>query len=302
MRLYEGWLFPSFSTGMEAMFQCAKERIHPTVLRLYDEDETRLSMAMQTNRSLKDDMIAQTVKAYLQHVRKFSVEQLCVCIVGFEGTKPDVESMRERTGAVFRKFNAFYAGTGPGKSWLSKKYDLPYLRDLALGYGMWADVFETAVLYGESIALWKAVKEAVQQVWKETGQRGWIGCHAAHQYRTGCCLYFTFSGAQKDDRDMEQFIRIKKRAMEAILRCRGSLSHHHGIGYEHTPWMQRFVGECASDLLIAFKMYVDPKNVCNPGKLLPPPKLAGETPQQTKERREKLMMFDKMGVPSAAKL
>ena len=145
------------------------------------------------------------------------------------------------------------------------------------------------------------MKEAVRNVWKAHNKRGWIGCHAAHQYRFGCCLYFTYASAQQDDNDMEIFLKIKVAATEAMLKHRGNLTHHHGIGYEHVPWMERYMGKGSLDLLLKFKHDVDPKNICNPGKLLPVAATAGETTVALSKRRAEVQMFDKMGLPSAKK-
>ena len=48
----------------------------------------------------------------------------------------------------------------------------------------------------------------------------------------------------------------------------GTLSHHHGIGYEHAAWLQRENGMSGMNALQAIKNALDPNNVMNPGKWL----------------------------------
>ncbi|KEG10330.1 putative alkyl-dihydroxyacetone phosphate synthase [Trypanosoma grayi] len=299
VRHYEGWLFPSFEAAFSAFHTCTRKGIHPCTMRLYDEDDTRLSFAASTDNSVVKSFISKGIQKYLETVKGWDMRKLSLVVVGFEGSKAQTDCQRRELSSTFKKFTAICVGPGAGASWQEKKYDLPYLRDFTLAHSYWADVFETSVIYSEAIGCWRAVKDAFKTVMKENGKTGWIGCHTAHQYRFGCCLYFTFVGAQHDENDMKLFLQIKERAMEAMLKHRGNLTHHHGIGYEHVPWMQRYNGKVGLEVIMRFKNSLDPKNVCNPGKLLPSIRAEKETPQAAEARQRREMMFDKMGVPGA---
>jgi len=50
----------------------------------------------------------------------------------------------------------------------------------------------------------------------------------------------------------------------------GTISHHHGVGEDHLPWMMQETGEIGMDMLRAIKRTLDPKGILNPGKLIPP--------------------------------
>ena len=54
-----------------------------------------------------------------------------------------------------------------------------------------------------------------------------------------------------------------------IASSGGTLTHHHAVGYEHMPWMEREVGETGLRALGAMKQELDPKGIMNPGKLIP---------------------------------
>ena len=298
-RHYEGWFFPDFVSGYEAFYKCTRLGVHPTAMRLYDEDDTKMSMALKTDSPAIANIMGKAVKFYMANIKGWDLEQVCLCIVGHEGTKAQVAFDRKKTDAIFQEFGGMCVGTGAGTNWQEKKYDLPFVRDFALAHKMWADVFETSVIYSEAISCWRAVKKAVRDVWKEEGKKGWIGCHLAHQYRFGCCLYFTYAGQQQDDADLVIFLKIKQRATEAMLQHRGNLSHHHGIGYEHVPWMERYLGTPGMELLLQFKKSVDPQDICNPHKLLPVQKIASESAEETAARRKKNMMFFHCGLPHA---
>ena len=218
--------------------------------------------------------------------------------MGFEGNQAEVNFVRSQVKPVFKKANAFCVGKSAGENWQHKKYDLPYLRDFALSNTAWADVFETTTVYSEVLELHAAVKTAVQAIWEAEGRQGIIGCHVAHQYKVGCCLYFTYLGLQHDENDFELFLRTKRAATEAMLQHKGNLSHHHGIGYEMVPWVERYYGTPLLNWLYALKKQIDPQGICNPGKLLPLAPEEGETPEALAARRSKFEMFDKMAIPS----
>ncbi|AAZ11713.1 alkyl-dihydroxyacetone phosphate synthase [Trypanosoma equiperdum] len=299
VKRYEGWLFPSFEVAFTAFHTCTRKGIHPCTMRLYDEDDTRLSFAASTDSGLVSTFFSKCFKKYIATVKGWNLSKISLVVVGFEGTKAQTNCQRSELVGVFQAFGATCLGTKPGNTWQEKKYDLPYLRDFALAHNFWADVFETSVLYTDAIHCWRAVKKSFAEVMAENGKNAWIGCHTAHQYRFGCCLYFTFIGGQADENDLKIFLQVKKRAMEVMLQHRGNLTHHHGIGYEHVPWMKRYNGEGGLDAIMKFKKALDPKNICNPGKLLPSPPSEKETPKATQARQNREMMFDKMGIPGA---
>ena len=94
-------------------------------------------------------------------------------------------------------------------------------------------------------------------------------CHISHSYRDGASLYFTYIFPRALDGDIAQWRAIKKAATDAIMANGGTLSHHHGVGEDHLPWMAQEQGALGIDVLRAIKVALDPKGTLNPGKLLP---------------------------------
>eukprot|EP01062_Namystynia_karyoxenos_P082346 TRINITY_DN925_c0_g4_i1.p1 TRINITY_DN925_c0_g4~~TRINITY_DN925_c0_g4_i1.p1 ORF type:complete len:629 (+),score=197.94 TRINITY_DN925_c0_g4_i1:80-1966(+) len=293
----EGWLLPSFEQGLQCFRDATFRDVHPATMRLYDADETRLSFSMKFQTGLVQTAVSKGIKAFATHVKGMDLEQICLVIVGYEGEPQDVAHQKGRLRKHFRSYGGLRLGTSPGKNWLEKKYDLPYIRDWTLDNGLWSDVLETQTDYARALTLWKEVKEAVHAQWQKQGRRGWIGCHMAHQYKTGSCLYFTFAAEQVDERDIgDRFLPLKMAATEAIIRNGGALTHHHGVGYEHVPWVQRVYGRAGTHLMQAIKASVDPKGICNPGKLLPRPADPSKTDAENDDLAKRDMMFFKMGV------
>jgi alkyldihydroxyacetonephosphate synthase len=94
--------------------------------------------------------------------------------------------------------------------------------------------------------------------------------HLSHCYHDGASLYFTYALVRDPERPVEQWLTIKRAASEAILEAGGTISHHHGVGEDHLPWMPHEKGPIGQSLLRTLKQQMDPQGVLNPGKLIAP--------------------------------
>jgi alkyldihydroxyacetonephosphate synthase len=68
---------------------------------------------------------------------------------------------------------------------------------------------------------------------------------------------------------VDQWLAVKRAASDAIIANGGTISHHHGVGVDHVPWLGQEKGAMAMAMLQRVKQYMDPAGVMNPGKLLP---------------------------------
>jgi alkyldihydroxyacetonephosphate synthase len=94
-------------------------------------------------------------------------------------------------------------------------------------------------------------------------------CHLSHAYPDGASLYFTFIAPRRPTAELEQWGAAKTAASEAIVEAGGTITHHHGVGRDHVPYMGAEIGELGIDALRAVKERLDPAGIMNPGKLLP---------------------------------
>jgi alkyldihydroxyacetonephosphate synthase len=56
-----------------------------------------------------------------------------------------------------------------------------------------------------------------------------------------------------------------------MLEAGGTITHHHAVGRDHAPWLEREVGPLGLGVLRAAKDRLDPAGVMNPGALLEAP-------------------------------
>jgi alkyldihydroxyacetonephosphate synthase len=261
-RRYEGWSFRSFAEGCEALRVMEQADGSPDVVRLSDEHETRLSLALASTGSA-------TERAGRAYLRMRGHEGGCLAIVGLEGDEDDVERRRLRTAALLRAGGGLQLGRKPGDAWLRGRYAGPYLRDTLLDHGVFVETLETATSWGNLPALYAAVSGALHESLSERGTPPLIMCHVSHLYRSGASLYFTFLARQQPESALEQWRAAKSAACDAIVASGGTITHHHAIGRDHAPWLTAEVGQTGVDLIRAAKERLDPAGIMNPGKLLP---------------------------------
>jgi alkyldihydroxyacetonephosphate synthase len=218
----------------------------------------------------------------LQKLAKFNFEECCLMILAFEGTATEVAAKRRKVLAICRKFNGFDLGAKPGNQWYARKYDYPYLRDLLMNHGGMVDVVETSIVWSEINNFYEHVKQAIytalattndsaviNKLIQQTNYAGYVGCHISHSYQNGACLYFTFAAPQWLGTELTQYLAVKTAATDAISHYGGALSHHHSIGYEHSPWLKQEITAEGIKTLASIKAALDPRNILNPGKLIP---------------------------------
>ncbi|TYL55538.1 FAD-binding oxidoreductase [Nocardioides sp. BGMRC 2183] len=246
---YEGWHWPDFDTGAEAMRTLAQSDLLPTVLRLSDEAETALNLA-------DPEAVGDTGDG-----------AGCLMIVGYEGTAAAVTAKQQAVSAVLRAAGGTPLGAEPGESWAHGRFAAPYLRDGLLDAGVLVETLETATFWSNRDRLYTAVKEALTA---ELGDGTIVLCHVSHVYPTGCSLYFTVAAPGGDaEAALARWLPAKAAASTAIVATGASITHHHAVGTDHKPYLAAEIGDVGVAALRAVKGALDPAGVLNPGVLIP---------------------------------
>jgi alkyldihydroxyacetonephosphate synthase len=265
-RSYLGVLFKTFTDGIEAARSMLQNDIVPNVIRLSDANETRASMALASH---DGSSIVERIGTWFLRSRGYLGSESAVTILGFEGSPEWVSFEQKRALTTCKSLGGFSVGSGPGKTWHEERFDLPYLRDKLMGMGVLVDTLETATTWSRLPKLHSHIMSAFVAAFQELHVPGYAMAHVSHVYRTGASLYFTFMAKQLAGREEEQWHLIKDRVTDVIVGAGASLSHHHGIGIEHSKWMEQYCGPLGIRVLKAIKHELDPKAIMNPEKLLP---------------------------------
>jgi alkyldihydroxyacetonephosphate synthase len=262
-QVYEGVFFEDFAAGVQALRGMAREHALAEVVRLSDEPETRMSLALAGTGGVK----GRVGRAYLG-VRGYGGG--CLAILGFEGAGEELSQRRGRALELVRANGGLAVGRSPGEAWRHGRFRAPYMRDELLTHGVMVETLETACQWSALPGLHVTVRAAIEQALRACGTPGLVMCHVSHVYETGASLYFTLIARQREGDELGQWLAVKRAAGEAIMAGGGTITHHHGVGRDHAPWMAREVGAGGVAALRALKNELDPAGIMNPGKLLEP--------------------------------
>jgi alkyldihydroxyacetonephosphate synthase len=255
-RDYTGYLFPDFAAGVSAARALVQDGVPTAMIRLSDSDETRFYAALQHG----DGEVGEATP-------------YCAMLLGLEGAAEEVAQAGARARAIIDAQGGMALGEGPGETWYKGRFMMPYLRDPMLDRGLGVDTLETATGWGNIAPLHAAVRGAIARAIAahpgEPGCGGVVLAHISHCYPDGASLYFTFVFRRDAAEPLGQWRHIKAAASEAIVAHGGTISHHHGVGLDHRPWLAREKGPVGAGVLRAIKAQVDPGGIMNPGKLIP---------------------------------
>jgi len=262
VRRYEAWISESFEAGGEIVRALAQGPGLPDVIRVSDEEETEVSLALSGPRGLT----GRAFDGYLGLRRRRGG---CLIVVGLEGDEESVARRRALAVRALRRGGAAYLGQSAGRSWEHGRFQGPYLRDTLMGMGAMVETLETSHTWTRLGELHAAVGGAIRDSLAGQGTPGLAFCHLSHAYADGASLYFTFISRAKRGAEIEQWATVKRAACEAIVATGGTITHHHAVGRDHAPYMKAEVGETGLDVLRAVKEQLDPSGIMNPGKLIP---------------------------------
>jgi alkyldihydroxyacetonephosphate synthase len=261
-RRYEAWMAESFDAGAEIVRALAQGPGLPQIIRVSDEEETEGTLALNGPRGLTGRLF----DGYLG-MRKRRGGALM--IVGYEGDEESVSRRRALSVRGLREGGAVLLGEGAGRAWAHGRYQGPYLRDTLMGMGAMVETLETSHTWSRFGELHEAVGTAIRNSLAAQGTPGLVFCHLSHAYADGASLYFTFISRARRGAELEQWGEVKRAACEAIVAHGGTITHHHAVGRDHSPYMEAEVGATGLDVLQAVKEELDPVDIMNPGKLIP---------------------------------
>ncbi|MHB8449349.1 MAG: FAD-binding oxidoreductase [Mycobacteriales bacterium] len=291
VKRYEGLVFRSWEDGVAAVRELAQRGLAPTVTRLSDPDETRVSFAQSGGGG------TSALLAYLRLRGAFApsvaagaasvgvVERgvsrsrsgRCLAIFGWEGSPWQVRAHRAVALKLVGAHGAIRLGRAVGTRWEHGRFAAPYLRDDLLDAGLLVETLETSAVWSRLAALHTTVRSALREALASGGTPPLILCHVSHVYPHGASLYFTVL-AQQSDRAVAQWEGAKSAASRVIVASGATITHHHGVGLDHRDYLTEEIGDLGVAVLRSVKEVLDPVGIQNPGKLIPPGGGAGGGP------------------------
>jgi len=236
----QAFTFASMHDGLETIRQFVRAGWRPPVVRLYDAIETaRLFAGVSTGEN-------------------------CLLLLLTEGPAALTAAESAACAQAAAAYGGEARGDGPVQQWIAERNQVPGFEPF-LERGLVLDTIEVATTWDHIHDLYREVIAALQQVPGILVASG----HSSHSYAQGTNIYFTFVARPEDpERGEATYLQCWAQAMDATLRCHGTISHHHGIGRLRPPWMAQELG-IGVDVLRRIKRSLDPNGIMNTGALIP---------------------------------
>jgi alkyldihydroxyacetonephosphate synthase len=258
---FHGVFFPTWEQGMTAVRAIAQDGIPVSMLRLSNPLETETTLVLSGK-----SWIGPADKGL--RLIGFG-EQRCLLVFGVTGSAAHVRRARGGATAVCRKYGGFFVGSLVGRTWQKSRFLSPYLRNTLWDQGLAVDTLETALPWKNVEAAAGDISASIQEAMQAQGEKVLVITHLSHVYRDGASIYTTFLFRRTPDPEqlLERWHAMKQAASLTIQRDGGTISHQHGIGEDHAPYLLAEKGILGMQAIRNVCATFDPEGMMNPGKL-----------------------------------
>ncbi|KAA8985158.1 FAD-binding oxidoreductase [Halospina sp. K52047b] len=255
--------FPDWERARLCARQLVQNRTPLSMLRLSNAVETETQLALAGHPT----MIGM-LERYLGW--RGAAEGKCMMTVGLTGTKAQCRTGLRELKRISRGNDGVYTGTYLGRKWEQKRFTMPYLRETLWEQGYAVDTLETATDWDNVDTLMERIETTLRHGLQSEGEPVHVFTHLSHVYGQGCSIYTTyvFRCAGSYEATHERWARLKQAASQVIVNNRGTISHQHGVGKDHAPYLPTEKGPVTIGMLHAMSRYMDPDQRLAPGVLL----------------------------------
>ncbi|XP_067627280.1 alkylglycerone-phosphate synthase [Eurosta solidaginis] len=270
VKRYGSLVFPDFERGVLFMREVARRRCQPASVRLMDNVQFILGQSLKPVRGWLSNFVDTLKRSYVTMWKGLDLTKMVAATLLFEGEAEDVQRQEALIYEIAKEFQGFSAGGQNGERGYILTFVIAYIRDFALTQKIVGESFETSVPWDRCSALCRSVKRRVEaECYRRNINHFIISCRVTQTYDVGACVYFYFAFKYSAiDDPVATFEAIEMSAREEILTSGGSVSHHHGIGKVRSKWYETTISSAGSELYLAAKRQLDPKNIFAAGNLL----------------------------------
>ncbi len=261
-RFYAVFL-PNWQQALSAIRSLAQARVPLSMLRLSNAIETRTQLALAGH----PQQIALLEK-YL--ALRGARDEKCMLTFGVTGSRVQNAASLKQTRRLLKGFGGVFTGTLLGKKWEHNRFRFPYLRHGLWERGYLVDTLETATDWSNVDNLLNKVEASLRDELTGEGERVHVFTHLSHVYGEGSSIYTTYVFRPGSDYTtaMARWQRLKAAASRTIAENRGTISHQHGVGRDHAPYLAAEKGELGMATLRSLATHFDPEQRLAPGVLL----------------------------------
>lgn len=267
---FEGIIFPHLDAGFAAVREIAQANLPLSMIRLSCPVETETNFAYSDNPGLP------ILEKYLS-VRSAGGDERSMLIYGLTGTRGVCRAAKRALIAISRQHGGVWLGRLLGSGWRKNRFRSAYLRNTLWDYGYAVDTLETAIPWSRTLQTLHDIENALHTTIATFDTRAHVFSHLSHVYPTGSSLYTTyiFALGKTPDDTYERWFKLKSAASAAIMANGGTISHQHGVGLDHAPYLANEKGAAGMRVLETLLTAFDADGIMNPGKLIVSGELIG---------------------------
>lgn len=259
---FYGVFFRSWEEGVEAVRQIAQARLPISMARLSNAQETETTLRL----SGKDTLVAYARRGL--GILGYQ-DQRSLLVFAATGERHSAGLARQQALQICRQHGGLFTGETIGHIWRKSRFLTPYLRNILWEHGYALDTLETAVPWKQILPAAESIQAAIRQAAEPFNERVLVFAHLSHVYRDGASIYGTYLFRRTPDPEetLARWKAMKHAASQAIVAHGGTISHQHGVGLDHAPYLQAEKGVLGMRLIRQAANTLDPDGILNPGKL-----------------------------------
>lgn len=260
---YYGCFFPDWNAGIETLRELTQSGLGFSLLRLSNAKETDIQLKLSGS-----PLLVWGLEAWLK-LNKIR-EGKCLLLIGFTGTKSEVKYAKAHAFHLIKRRRGVVTGRAIGEKWKKHRFYTAYLRESLWRLGYIVDTLETACNWSEIDALVGRIESKLEQALHHENERVLAFSHLSHTYAQGSSIYTTylFRQGKTPEESLSRWKQLKKAASQAIVSAGCTITHQHGIGIDHKPYLEAEKGAVGMGALRTLCNYFDPQHLLNPGKLI----------------------------------
>jgi alkyldihydroxyacetonephosphate synthase len=257
--------FPDWDTASAAARELVQARLPLSMLRLSNPLETLTMLTLAGHKRL-----VGLLETYLRW--RGCGAGKCMLMIGASGSKAGAGTAMRSALALARRHQGVDTGRMMGDKWKENRFRNVYLRNAAWSQGYAIDTVETAVDWRGVTPMMGAIESAALAALHGQGEKVHAYTHLSHMYAQGASVYSTFvyrlTGNYEED--LARWRALKGAVSQAIVVHGGTISHQHGVGTDHAPYLEAEKGALGIGAMRALFLHFDPQQRMNPGKLVVP--------------------------------
>ena len=253
---------PDWISAVNLVRSMAQAKLPLSMLRLSNAEETRSHLKLAGHEKL-----VGWLEKYL--ALRGNGDGKCMITFGVTGQARACAHYLAEAKRRIRAAGGVHVGTLLGKKWEESRFRSPYLRHGLWEHGYAVDTLETCVDWARVPEAVASIEQAIRDNSADDG-RVHVFTHLSHLYPQGSSIYTTYvfrcSPSYEDTR--ARWAAMKQAASDAIAAVGGTISHQHGVGRDHAPWLRHEKTAEGMAVLAALAQHFDPSRRLNPGCLL----------------------------------